>query len=174
MRRWLIAIAAVLLLAAGAVGRYFVYPPVDDAGAVDAVVVLAGDATARLPVAVGLAEAGAGVLAVSVDDGPDNAAAREFCDEPGDLEVHCFAAESSDTRAEARALGELVGEQGWATVAVVTNSYHVVRAGLLIRRCTDAEVVMVDARSAMSLRRWIVGVAREIGGTAAAAVSRSC
>ena len=168
------AATLVLLLGAGIVARVFVYPPTGQTDDSDAVVVLAGDARARLPVAVELARAGAGVLAVSVDDGEDNAPARALCDDPGDLVVHCFTAARSDTRAEARALGRLVDEQQWDTIAVVTNSYHVVRAGLLVRRCTDAEVRMVDARSDIGVRRWAVAVIREIGGVTAAAVHRSC
>jgi uncharacterized SAM-binding protein YcdF (DUF218 family) len=174
MRRVVGAAAVVLLLGAAVITRLFVYPSADGAGSSDAVVVLAGDAGARLPVAVRLAREGAGVLAVSVDDGEDNAPARALCEDPGDLEVHCFTAARSDTRAEARELGRLVDEQDWATVAVVTNSYHVFRAGLLVDRCTDAEIRMVDARSDMPLRRWVAAVPREIGGVLVALGRRSC
>ena len=168
------ALGVALVVVAAAVVRVFVYPPSDPAGPSDAVVVLAGDAEARLPVAVRLAAAGAGVLAVSVDDGEDNAPARALCDHPGELEVHCFTAARSDTRAEARALGRLIDEQQWDTVAVVTNSYHVARAGVLVGRCTDASIRMVDARSDMPVRRWVVAIAREIGGLVVAAARRSC
>lgn len=174
MRRWGVAAGVLLVLVAAVLVRFFVHPPTDDPAGADAVVVLAGDASARLPVAVRLAEAGAGVLVVSVDDGPDNAPARELCDEPGDLRVHCFTAARSDTGAEARALGDVVREEGWDSIAVVTNSYHVTRAGLLVRRCTEAEVVMVDARSSMSPLRWARAVVHEVGGVAAATVDRSC
>jgi DUF218 domain len=169
-----VAVAVALLVAAATVVRVFVYPPSAPAGSSDAVVVLAGDAEARLPVAVRLATAGAGVLAVSVDDGEDNAPARALCDDPGDLEVHCFTAARSDTRAEARALGRLIDEQQWDTVAVVTNSYHVVRAGLLVGRCTDASVRVVDARSDMPVHRWVVAIARETAGLVVATARRSC
>ncbi len=170
-RRW-VGAAVLVLLGAGLVVRLYVHPPTDaDAAArADAVVVLAGDATARLQVAVRLAEAGAGVLAISVDSGRDNAPARALCEDAGDLAVHCFTAAESDTRSEARALGELVGRENWTRIAVVTNSYHVVRAGILIRRCTDADVAMVEAPADMSLERWAVAVVRETGGVLAAAV----
>lgn len=164
----------LLALVAAVLTRFFVYPPTDDPSAADAVVVLAGDASARLPVAVRLAQEGAGVLVVSVDGGPDNAPARELCDEPGDLRVHCFTAARSDTGAEARALGDVVRDEGWDAIAVVTNSYHVARAGLLVRRCTDAEVVMVDARSSIAPLRWARALVHEVGGVAAATVERSC
>jgi uncharacterized SAM-binding protein YcdF (DUF218 family) len=174
-RRWWAGAAVLVLLTGGFVVRLFVHPPTDaDAGArADAVVVLAGDATARLRGAVRLAETGAGVLAISVDGGRDNAPARALCDDAGDLEVHCFTATESDTRSEARALAELVRRQEWTRIAVVTNSYHIVRAGMLIRRCTDADVAMVEARADMSLERWAVAVVRESGGLVAA-VGRGC
>lgn len=174
VRRWSITAAVVVLLAAGGILRAFVHPPTGSPAGADAVVVLAGDAGARLPVASRLATEGAGVLVVSVDDGPDNAASRALCEQPGSLVVHCFTAAESDTRAEARALGELVSEQGWDRIAVVTNSYHVVRAGVLVGRCTDAEVAMVDARADIPVGRWVVAIARELGGLAATAGSRSC
>jgi uncharacterized SAM-binding protein YcdF (DUF218 family) len=165
----------LILLAGGLAVRLFMHPPTDaDAGAgADAVVVLAGDSTARLRVAVGLAETGAGILAISVDAGRDNAAARALCDDSGDLEVHCFTAKGSNTRSEARALAGLVRQQEWTRIAVVTNSYHVVRAGILIRRCTDADVAMVEAQADMSLERWAVALVRESGGVLAT-VGRNC
>ncbi|MGY2083160.1 YdcF family protein [Blastococcus sp. SYSU DS0539] len=169
MRRWLVVAGILVLLAAAGVARLFVHPPTDPADGAAAVVVLAGDARSRLTVATRLAESGAGVLAVSVDEGRDNEPARALCEDPGDLEVHCFTATRSDTRSEARALGALVDEQGWASIAVVTSSYHVVRAGMLIRRCTDAEVAMVEARAGMTPRRWVMAVLHETGGVLAAA-----
>lgn len=171
-RRW-VGAAVVLLLAVGLVVRLFVYPPADAGAGADAVVVLAGDATTRLRVAERLAGTGAGVLAISVDAGRDNAPARALCEDGRDLEVYCFTAEESDTRSEARALAGLVRQQAWKRIAVVTNSYHVVRAGMLIRRCTGAEVAMVEARADMSLERWAVAVVRETGGVLAA-VGRDC
>ena len=57
---------------------------------------------------------------------------------------------------------------------MVTNSYHVARAGVLVGRCTDASIRMVDARSDMPVRRWVVAIAREIGGLVVAAARRSC
>jgi hypothetical protein len=152
-----------------------VYPATDQHAPTDAVVLLAGDAPARLPVAVRLAEGGPGVLVVSVADGEDNAPARTLCGDPGGLTVHCFtAAAGSDTRAEARAVGRLVAEHGWTRITVVTTSYHVPRAGLLVGRCTDAEVHMADTAAPMPIRRWVVGIVHEVGGLAAAALDRSC
>lgn len=172
-RWWLLAVVAGVVLAL-LILRLFVFPSAASPGPSDAVVILAGDAQARLPLAVRLAEDGPAVLVVSAVEGEDNEPARRLCRDPGDLAVHCFAPDGSDTRAEARALGRIVAEHGWTRVTVVTSTYHVTRAGLLVRRCTDAEVQMADARAPMPIRRWGAAVVGEIGGLLAAAVDRSC
>jgi hypothetical protein len=173
-RPWAVALAVTPILAVALVVRLFVLPPTGPLEPSDAVVLLAGDASTRLPVALRLVRAGSGVLVVSVADGEDNEPARALCDDPGDLTVHCFTADGSDTRGEARAVGRLIAEHGWSRVTVVTSGYHVVRAGLLVRRCTDADVQVADARSRMPLRRWASAVVGEVGGLGAAALQQSC
>ena len=173
-RRWVVALAVTPMVVVALVLRLFVHPPTGPLEPSDAVVLLAGDARTRLPLALRLADAGPGVLVVSVAGGEDNEPARALCDDPGDLTVHCFTADGSDTRAEARALGRLVADHGWHRITVVTSGYHVVRAGLLVRRCTDAEVQMADARGHMPLRRWAAAVVGEVGGLGAAALRPSC
>ena len=152
------------------------FPSSDPIRPTDAVVVLAGAPETRLPVAVALAKKGPGVLVISASSGGVNAPARRLCTSPpADVVVHCFVPESPEnTRGEARAIGDLVTEQRWTRIAVVTSSYHMARAGLLIRRCTDAEVLMEEARPVVSGLRWAKYVTVEIGGLAVAAVHRSC
>jgi hypothetical protein len=168
------AVTAYLLVTGLLVVRTFVLPPGGAVDAAEAVVVLAGDASTRLPVAVRLAREEDAVLAVSLDDGPDNAPARALCEDPGDLDVACFRADRSSTRAEAQALGRLVSRRGWSSLAVVTSSYHVVRAGLLVERCTEATVSVVDARAPMSVRRWATAVVLESAGLLTVVTTRSC
>jgi uncharacterized SAM-binding protein YcdF (DUF218 family) len=175
VRKWLLVAAGLLVVAATVTVRLFVMPADAGSARTDAVVMLAGDPGTRIPLAVELAEQGPGVLVVSAAVGEVNAPARELCSGRAGLEVHCFAtAEDDDTRAEARALGELVARHGWTSIAVVTSTYHVERAGLLIRRCTDAEVVMVAARPAISLVRWGVAIGHEVGGLLAALTDEDC
>jgi hypothetical protein len=166
--------AAVLVFAVALTFPLFVFPSTGPVGSVDAVIILAGDAPTRLPVATRLAEEGEGVLVVSVAEGEDNEPARILCDRPGNLTVHCFDSAGSDTRSEAQEVGRIVADQEWTRIAVVTNSYHVVRAGVLVRRCTEAEVRMVDARGHMPARRWVFAIAGEVGGLAESAVRHSC
>jgi len=170
------AVTCGLLLATGLSVRFLVFPASDPAGPTDAVVLLAGAPETRLPVAVELARTGPGVLVISAAGGEVNGPSSSLCDSPPDhVVVHCFTPEApQNTRAEARAIGALVAEHGWSRITVVTSSYHMARAGLLVGRCTDAEVLMVEARPVISGLRWAKYVTVELGGLAVAAVSPSC
>lgn len=174
-RTWVIVVTCALLLSAGLSFRFLVYPTSDPAAATDAVVLLAGDPETRLPVALELARTGPGLLVISAVDGGVNAPSVNLCGVPPvDITVLCFTPEVSNTRSEARAIGELVVDRGWTHITVVTSSYHMARAGILIRRCTDAEVRMVAARPVISGMQWAQYVTKELAGLAAAAVHRSC
>ena len=50
------------------------------------------------------------------------------------------------TRGEARAVARIGRERGWRSVVVVTSTYHVTRARLLVERCYDGELRVVGAR----------------------------
>jgi uncharacterized SAM-binding protein YcdF (DUF218 family) len=164
----------LLVLTASAL-HFMVFPTSDDARQADAVVILAGSPEERLPLAVRLAEQGRGVLVVSAAGGEVNAPARALCeDPPAEVRTVCFEPASPNTRAEARAIGDLATDEGWDQVAVVTSSYHLMRAGMLIRRCTDAEVSMVEARPLIDGLQWARFVVTEVGGLATGMVSRSC
>ena len=169
-------LACLLVLVTGLSLRLLVFPTSDPIRPTDAVVLLAGAPETRLPVAVALAKKGSGVLVISASSGGVNAPARRLCTSPpADVVVRCFVPEAPEnTRSEARAIGDLVTEQNWTRIAVVTSTYHMARAGLLIRRCTHAEVLMVEARPLVSGLQWTKYVTVEIGGLAVAAANRSC
>ena len=76
----------------------------------------------------------------------------------------CFRPEGMDTRSEAAAVGKLVEANGWHSVAVVTSSYHVLRAGTLMRQCTSAEVHMVASKPALDSLQWLRRFVIEEGG----------
>jgi DUF218 domain-containing protein len=105
-----------------------------------------------------------------------NAPARDLCRDHGDLVVLCFTppADADSTRGEARAVGELAERYGWTRIAVVTSTYHVERADLLVGRCTDAEVVTVAARPMVSLAHWAGAIGHEVGGLASALTDDDC
>ncbi|MGK5110427.1 ElyC/SanA/YdcF family protein [Geodermatophilus sp. CPCC 205506] len=164
-----------LTLAAVVLTHAILFPPVaDDAASSEAVALLAGSPTDRLPRALRLAEQGGGVLVVSAAGGAANAPARALCRDPGDLEVYCFRPSPPDTRGEARAIGRLVEEHGWSRITVVTSTYHLARAGLLVRRCTDAEVVMAEAEPSIPVGTWARQLLHEMAGFVEATLHRSC
>lgn len=177
MRKWIITVVAgALTLVTALAVHVFVLPSGEAPDGTQAVVLLAGDPETRVPWALRLAEEGPGVLVVSAAGGEVNAPARALCGAPVDVTVLCFTPppDPAGTRAEARALGELVARHGWTSITVVTSSYHVERAGLLLRRCTDAEVTMVAARPTLSVLRWGSAIVHEVGGLAAAVLDSDC
>jgi uncharacterized SAM-binding protein YcdF (DUF218 family) len=144
-----------------------VYLPAVPASHVDAVIVLGGSSAERLPVAQRFAaDSGAPVLAVSWTDTPGNLASDTLCREavfPSPSLV-CFRPPGMDTRGEAEAIGKLVRSNGWTSIAVVTSSYHVPRAGTLIRQCTDARVSMVASEPKLDSLQWLRRFVIETGG----------
>jgi hypothetical protein len=56
------------------------------------------------------------------------------------LRLVCFTPDPATTRGEARRFAELAGRQGWRSLVLVTSTYHVLRAGLLLERCYDGRV----------------------------------
>lgn len=174
MRTWPLVVGALAALVPVVVLTLFVFPSSRPGPATDAVVVLAGEPGVRLPVAVDLARSGAGVLVVSTPDPRPETAEGALCAEPGQLTVICFRPDPSDTRGEAQAVGRLIAQHGWTSVTVVTSTYHVRRAGLLIGRCTDADVDVVAARPDISIGRWAFQIAKEVGGLTEALVRPTC
>lgn len=144
--RTLVVVALLLLAVPAAAFAAFVRPPTGDVGQVDAVVALAGGVGERLRAARELVDDGA-APALVLSYGPSTLCAS---DQP--FEVICFVPEPSTTVGEARRVGELVDEYGWESIAVVTSTHHVVRSRVLVGQCTDAEVRMVDAGSAIPTR----------------------
>lgn len=133
----------------------------------DAVIVLGGASDERLPVAELLADSGdAPVLVVSRTDTPGNASADALCrDTPlPSASLICFRPEGMDTRGEAVAIRQLVAVNGWDSIAVVTSSYHVARAGLLMGQCTDASVAMVSSAPKLDSLQWLRRFVIETGG----------
>lgn len=61
--------------------------------------------------------------------------------------VMCLVPDPPDTAGEAIDLGRLIREQSWDEVVVVTSDYHLRRAVMLDRSCTDAEILPIPAHS---------------------------
>jgi uncharacterized SAM-binding protein YcdF (DUF218 family) len=153
-------IRRILRLAAGLLGLWllacavlFVWPRMGRVPArADAVVVLAGARNERLDPALALVRRGvAPVLVISsAARDPKWVKARRLCTAKrsvNSFRVLCFEAVPYSTQGEARAIGRLAREHHWKRVVVVTSTFHVTRAQMLVKRCYKGALTMVGARS---------------------------
>jgi uncharacterized SAM-binding protein YcdF (DUF218 family) len=182
MRRRARRLVLALLLVAAAVlvvltYRLFVFPPTDQPGRVDAVVVFAGGDGERQDEGLRLVRDGvAPVLVISDGGQPGSSRARVCRDRPAGLRLVCVSPDPATTRGEARRFAALAEREGWRSLVLVTSTYHVRRASLLLGRCYDGQV----RRVATPLRNdhsWETG--KQLGGEwlavgAALTVARSC
>ncbi len=133
----------------------------------DAVIMLGGAAAERLPAARRVQEQlDIPVLVLARTDTLGNRIADAACGTAPfpNPELVCFRPPDLDTRGEARAISRLVELNGWTSVTVVTSSYHVTRAGRLMRQCTDADVQMVASHPDLSAGQWLRRFVIESGG----------
>jgi uncharacterized SAM-binding protein YcdF (DUF218 family) len=143
----------------------------------DAVIMLGGAASERLPVARQVQrDLGIPVLVLSHTDTSGNAAADGVCDSAvfPNPNLLCFRPGDLDTRGEARAISRLVELNGWKSVTVVTSSYHVTRAGRLIMQCTTADVQMVASHPDLGPWQWLQRFVVETGGLVDASLRPEC
>lgn len=134
---WLVATAVL-----------FVWPRQDEPSRADAVVVLSGGRKTRLAKGLELIRGGvAPTLVISDGRAPGWGEANRLCGGGERFEVVCFRPRPYSTHGEANDIARLAQRHGWATLVVVTSRYHVTRARMLFRRCTDAEIEGVAART---------------------------
>jgi uncharacterized SAM-binding protein YcdF (DUF218 family) len=118
----------------------------------DAVVVLSGGRDSRLDPALALMRTRvAPVLVISSPaQDPKWRSARRLCSAPAHayaFRVVCFEASPYSTVGEARAIARLAASHHWRHVAVVTSTFHVTRAQMLIKRCYNGDLSMVGTPS---------------------------
>ena len=173
--RALFGLACILAIALAALtARLFVWPPTDEPGRVDAVVVLSGDHGERMAEARRLLAAGVAPVLVHAGS-PDSADVVRLCAGGQDFEVVCLQPSPDSTKAEARAVAGLAADRGWRSIAVVTSTQHLTRAVTLFRRCVAAEVRGVAAWPSYAPRFWAEAIIHEWGGLLHAVLwSRAC
>jgi uncharacterized SAM-binding protein YcdF (DUF218 family) len=113
----------------------------------DVVIVLSGGLNSRLDPALALMRRRvAPILAISgAYHGTSWKKARKLCAGgygPLHYRVLCFEPKPYSTQGEARSVERLAREHRWTRVVVVTSSFHVTRAHLLVRRCYDGGLWM--------------------------------
>lgn len=137
--RTVLALVLVAWLAATAV--LFVWPREDEPRRADAVVVLSGARKTRLAKGLDLVRAGvAPTLVISDGRAPGWVDGNRLCGGRASFEVVCFRPRPYSTHGEANDIARLARRHGWRSLVVVTSRYHVTRARMLFRRCTEAEV----------------------------------
>jgi uncharacterized SAM-binding protein YcdF (DUF218 family) len=143
----------------------------------DAVIMLGGASSERLPVAQRTHdESKVPVLVLSHTDTAGNATADDACNAATfpSASLVCFRPEDLDTRGEARSISKLIEANGWKSVTVVTSSYHVIRAARLLGQCTTAEVQMVASHPDLGPRQWLRRFVIETGGLIDASLRPEC
>lgn len=168
-------IAVVGTLFLGATARLFVSPATNDARRADAVVVLDGGRGERLETARALMVRDvAPTLAISTGRELDADEADGLCAGPQAFEVLCFTPKPDTTRGEARALAALARHNGWNEVVLVTSTYHVTRARMLVERCYDGRVDVVAASPPRRSLHWAAAVSHEWAALVDATLRRGC
>ncbi|MCQ2000422.1 YdcF family protein [Arthrobacter zhaoxinii] len=155
----------------------FVYPSASaaDPARADAVVVLAGAGSERLPVGLDLVKQGyAPVLALSATFTPGNIRTDAVCTGNRNPLIVCFNPEPMTTRGEARAVARLAKDRGWTDIIVVTSRYHVTRAELNLEQCSSVNVTMVESQPDLGPGDWLGRFVEETGGVAAGLVRPAC
>lgn len=139
--------AALLAVWLSACAFLFVWPDGDEPRSSDAIVVLAGGKKQRLAKGLELIREGvARTLVISDGNDPEWPAANRLCRGGANgFRVVCFRPDPYSTRGEVRAVARLARANGWKSIAVVTSTSHIFRAGLLFRRCLDGRVDTVAA-----------------------------
>jgi uncharacterized SAM-binding protein YcdF (DUF218 family) len=182
MRRGLLRLLVALVAVVAAVVvaltyRLFVFPATEPPGRADAVVVFAGGDGERQDEGLRLVRQGVAPVLVVSDGGQPGSANSRLCRErPAGLRLVCLSPDPATTRGEARRFAALAEREGWRSLVLVSSTYHVLRAGLLLERCYDGQV----RRVATPLRNdssWETG--KQLAGEwlamgAAITLQRSC
>ena len=169
------AVSMLLLWLLVAVNLFYYPQTAVEPRRADAVVVLAGAASERLPVGRELMSAGsAPVLVLSTTDTPGNTNMDVVCKYTQDPSIRCFTPSPLTTRAEARSIARLAADNGWDNIIVVTSKYHLVRAEANIEQCSNAHVQMVSAEPNLSPSQWLGRFVEETGGVLAAFLRPAC
>ena len=158
----------------------FINPPVFDADYAasvdaDAVVVLGGASSERLPVGQELVAAGhSSILVMSNTETPGNVDADKLCRRPAHESRVCFEPDPRTTRGEARALARLAADRDWDTLIVVTSDYHSLRALTNLSQCTTANLVMVPSEPDHGFLGWLPRFVEESAALAASYLRPVC
>ena len=176
LRALFLVIALTLTAAAVATASLFLFPKSHAPEHADAVALFVGGRGERLDTALRLVRAGVATNLVipngTVSTWPQ---ANRYCRGHHSFEVYCPSPSPDNTRGEARAIAAEAHKHGWKSVLIVTSTYHVTRARLLLTRCYKGKISAVKAGPGLTPGRYAQRVAHEWAGLAeAVTVARTC
>ncbi len=126
----------------------------------DAVVVLSGGRSDRLPKGLELVQSGvAPTLVISDGRAQGYPQANKLCRGGQPFRVICFLPDPYSTRGEAEGIARLARKYHWRSLVVVTSRYHVFRARVLVERCFHGPLAVVG--SMPSLKNLLNGALQE-------------
>ena len=171
--------ATVVVLAVAWLGAGYllvVHPHLNTPTKVDAILVLGPPrADGRSAEGVKLMQEGlGGTLVVSVSPTRQYYTGKLCRKPPSGIHIICFAPDPTTTQGEAREIGRLAKAHHWTSIMVVTSTYHISRARLIIKRCMPGKVVMVDTDEHYSFGTWMYQLAYQTGGFAKALIHTGC
>jgi uncharacterized SAM-binding protein YcdF (DUF218 family) len=171
-------ISLLVLFLVWVVGGYFVLvrPHVNHPQHADAIVILGSlDENNRVETALALlSKHVASTLVISVPAG-DQRAAQDLCTKPqAGFTVACFRPDPATTRGEAEEIRRLASQHGWKSIVVVTSTFHISRARMIVKRCFDGRLYMVAARKGISFGRWVYQYFYQTAGYVKAFLHRGC
>ena len=159
-----LAVAATVLVNL----KLFLWPSTSTLHHADAIVVFAGGNGERLNKGLALARDGYAPYLVA-STAPD-----QLCNARESFSVICFSPDPSNTRGEAEAIGRLARKHRWNRLILVTSTYHVTRARLLLDRCYSGSVEVALVQPHQGYLGLLGAVIHEWGGLAEAMLKRSC
>lgn len=167
-RRWLLVVALGVVAALVVTATVALVPRHDEAGDVDAVIVLGGGGIERFELGTAIATRNGVPLVLSAEGIAQGEALGVTCD----VEVLCIHPVPVTTAGEAATMRELADEHAWERIAVATSSFHVNRSRMLFRQCFGDRVDVVGAHSPSSGPTAIYRTVRELAGQLAAVTLR--
>ena len=148
--------------------KLFLWPSTSTLHHADAIVVFAGGNGERLNRGLALAREGYAPNLVA-STAPDR-----LCNARVSFSVICFSPDPNNTRGEAEAIARIAREHRWRRLILVTSTYHVTRARLLLERCYPGSVEVALVQPHQGYIGLLGAVIHEWGGLAEAMLKRSC
>jgi hypothetical protein len=171
VRRVMIVLAALVVLAGAALVAQIRYPHLDAVQKADAIVVLGEPDVPALARAQQLLDSGVSdnLLLIIPFGAPPQCGAP-----PAGVHVFCVIPDPLTTRGDARAIREIAGRHHWNRLVVVTWTSHVSRSRTLIDRCFKGTVMMTSYPTGYSTADWLKEFAHQTAGYVKVAAAPTC